>query len=101
MKTADTDISQKDNFFSRVMIKLSGEALLGSKEFGIDSDVVDKIALDVVNVAKSNKEVWFATSTNKTKLLNVPYGQNGMDLVVSHLKSDDGLEVLKYLESLL
>ena len=50
---------------------------------------------------KSNKEVWFATSTNKTKLLNVPYGQNGMDLVVSHLKSDDGLEVLKYLESLL
>ena len=57
MKTADTDISQKDNFFSRVMIKLSGEALLGSKEFGIDSDVVDKIALDVVNVAKSNIEV--------------------------------------------
>jgi hypothetical protein len=33
-------------------------------------------------------------------MLNVPYGQNGMDLVVSHLKSDDGLEVLKYLESL-
>ena len=57
MKTADTDISQKDNFFSRVMIKLSGEALLGSKEFGIDSDVVDKIALDVVNVAKKNIEV--------------------------------------------
>ena len=57
MKTADTDISKKDNFFSRVMIKLSGEALLGSKEFGIDSDVVDKIALDVVNVAKNNIEV--------------------------------------------
>ena len=57
MKTADTDISKKDNFFSRVMIKLSGEALLGSKEFGIDSDVVDKIALDVVNVAKKKIEV--------------------------------------------
>ena len=57
MKTTDTDISKKDNFFSRVMIKLSGEALLGSKEFGIDSDVVDKIALDVVNVAKNNIEV--------------------------------------------
>jgi uridylate kinase len=39
------------------MIKLSGEALLGSKEFGIDSDVVDKIALDIVNVAKNNIEV--------------------------------------------
>ena len=57
MKTADTDKSQEDKLFSRVMIKLSGEALLGSKEFGIDSDVVDKIALDVVNVAKNNIEV--------------------------------------------
>ena len=57
MKTADTDISQEGKLFSRVMIKLSGEALLGSKEFGIDSDVVDKIALDVVNVAKNNIEV--------------------------------------------
>ena len=57
MKTTDTDISQEGKLFSRVMIKLSGEALLGSKEFGIDSDVVDKIALDVVNVAKNNIEV--------------------------------------------
>ena len=57
MKTADIDKSQEDKLFSRVMIKLSGEALLGSKEFGIDSDVVDKIALDVVNVAKNNIEV--------------------------------------------
>ena len=57
MKTKDTDNSNDDKIFSRVMIKLSGEALLGSKEFGIDSDVVDKIALDVVNVAKNNIEV--------------------------------------------
>ena len=57
MKTLDKDRREKDKFFSRVMIKLSGEALLGSKEFGIDSDNVDKIALDVVNVAKNNKEV--------------------------------------------
>ena len=39
------------------MIKLSGEALLGDKEFGIDSDIVDKIALDIVNIAKNNIEV--------------------------------------------
>ena len=57
MKTLDKDISEEDKIFSRVMIKLSGEALLGSKEFGIDSDIVDKIALDVVNVEKDNKEV--------------------------------------------
>ena len=57
MKTLDKDRREEGKFFSRVMIKLSGEALLGSKEFGIDSDIVDKIALDVVNVAKKNKEV--------------------------------------------
>ena len=57
MKTADTDLNQMINIFSRVMIKLSGEALLGNKEFGIDSDIVDKIAIDIVNIAKNNTEV--------------------------------------------
>ena len=57
MKTADTDLNQVKNIFSRVMIKLSGEALLGNKEFGIDSAIVDKIAVDVVNIAKNNTEV--------------------------------------------
>ena len=57
MKAADTDLNQVKNIFSRVMIKLSGEALLGNKEFGIDSAIVDKIAVDVVNIAKNNTEV--------------------------------------------
>ena len=47
----------KDKLFDRVMIKLSGEALLGSKKFGIDSKVVDKIALDISEIAKLNIEV--------------------------------------------
>ena len=59
MKTKDLDIKKKKkkNLFSRVMIKLSGEALLGDKEFGIDSDIVDKITLDIVNIVKNNTEV--------------------------------------------
>ena len=57
MKTKDIDIKKKKNLFSRVMIKLSGEALLGDKEFGIDSNIVDKITLDIVNVVKNNTEV--------------------------------------------
>ena len=50
---------------------------------------------------KSNKEVWFSTKTNKTKMLNVPFGQDGIDLVVSYMKDDDNIETLKHLESLL
>ncbi len=34
-------------------------------------------------------------------MLNVPFGSDGNDLVVSYLRSDEGIEVLKHLESLL
>lgn len=50
---------------------------------------------------KSGKEVWFNTKANKTKLMNIPFGKDGMDLVVSYMKSDDGIEHLKYLEGLI
>ncbi len=48
---------------------------------------------------KSKKEVWFNTPTNKTKMLNVPFGSDGLDMVVSYLQTDEGIEVLKYLET--
>jgi len=50
---------------------------------------------------KSGKEVWYNTEKNKTKLLNVPFGQDAKDLVLSYFKSDDGIDALKHLESLL
>jgi len=57
IKILNSEKSVKDKLFDRVMIKLSGEALLGSKKFGIDSKVVDKIALDISEIAKLNIEV--------------------------------------------
>lgn len=50
---------------------------------------------------KGNKEVWFNTTTNKTKLLNVPYGEDAYSIVASFFQSDDGLESYKVLEKLL
>ena len=50
---------------------------------------------------KSQKEVWYNTKTNKSKMLNVPFGKDGYDLVASFFRSDDGIEVLKHLETLL
>jgi hypothetical protein len=55
----------------------------------------------VLAFRKSNKEVWFNTGTNKTKMLNVPFGQDGMDLVISYLKSDEGIDTLQHLEKLI
>lgn len=45
------------------------------------------------------KEVWFNTSSNKKKMLNVPYGQDPHFTVAQFLKSDDGLDALKMLEN--
>ena len=57
MKATDKNIINNNNIFTRVMIKLSGEALLGNKEFGIDSEIVDKITSDIVDLSKTNTEI--------------------------------------------
>jgi hypothetical protein len=50
---------------------------------------------------KNKKEVWFNTSSNKKKMLTVPYGEDPYYIVGSFLTSDDGIESLKRLESIL
>jgi len=50
---------------------------------------------------RSGGEVWFTTPTNKKKMLNVPFGQEPTQAAASFLKSDDGIEALKMLESLI
>jgi len=47
------------------------------------------------------KEVWFNTSSNKTKMLTVPFGEDPVFIVSSYLQGDDGIETLKMLEKLL
>lgn len=50
---------------------------------------------------KNNTEVWYNTSSNKTRMLTVPYGSDAKDTVASYLSSDDGLDSLNMLEGLL
>lgn len=47
----------------------------------------------------SRKEVWFNTTSNKKKMLNVPYGEDPFAVVCNFLMSNDGLDSLKMLES--
>jgi hypothetical protein len=49
----------------------------------------------------NDKEVWFNTSTNKKKMLSVPFGEDPFDMVAHFLQSDEGLDSLKMLETLL
>ena len=43
--------------YKRVLLKISGEALMGRNSFGIDSDVVTRIANEIIYVTKQNIEV--------------------------------------------
>ncbi|NTU70166.1 UMP kinase [bacterium] len=43
--------------YKRILLKLSGEALLGKKEFGIDGDVVKKISKTLKDLSSLNVEL--------------------------------------------
>lgn len=49
---------------------------------------------------KNKKEVWYNTSSNKTRMLVLPYGEDPYYIVSSFLTSDEGIESLKMLENL-
>lgn len=55
----------------------------------------------LLSFRKNNTEVWYNTSSNKTRMLTVPYGSDPKETVASYLSSDDGLESLSLLEGLL
>ncbi|HTZ40147.1 MAG TPA: UMP kinase [Syntrophales bacterium] len=43
--------------YKRVLLKLSGEALMGSRSFGIEPDIVQAIALEIRDVVKLGVEI--------------------------------------------
>lgn len=48
-----------------------------------------------------DKEIWFNTASNKKKMCSIPYGQDPYEFAGLYLKSDDGLDYLKMLETFL
>ncbi|MCD8198612.1 MAG: UMP kinase [Phascolarctobacterium sp.] len=47
----------EDGKYKRIVLKLSGEALAGSKGFGIDPEVVDSLAIQIREVVESGLEI--------------------------------------------
>jgi uridylate kinase len=50
-------VSRREPAYKRVLLKLSGEALLGEKTFGIDRDFTDYLATEIKSVYKLGAEV--------------------------------------------
>ena len=43
--------------YRRILLKVSGEALMGKGQFGVDIDVIDRIARDVAEAHKAGSEI--------------------------------------------
>ncbi len=43
--------------FQRILLKLSGEALLGKEDYGIDPDIIHRIAVEISDVTKLGIQV--------------------------------------------
>jgi uridylate kinase len=43
--------------FKRILLKLSGEALMGSQEYGLDANTVDRLAVELCDVRKDGLEI--------------------------------------------
>jgi len=53
----------------------------------------------LLTLRNNKKEIWYNTSSNKKKLMNVPYGEDPLFMAASFFESDDGIEMFKHLKN--
>ncbi|MEO8664278.1 MAG: UMP kinase [Ignavibacteria bacterium] len=88
--------------YKRILLKLSGESLMGTQNFGIDADVLEKIAEEVLTVSKLNIEIgivigggniYRGLSAQKQRIDRVTGDQMGMlATVINSLALQNALE---------
>ena len=69
--------------YQRILLKLSGEALMGDRSFGIDPEVVQDIALQVAEIVKDGTEVAIVVGGG-----NIFRGINGADKGMDRATAD-------------
>jgi len=72
--------------------------LVGDASLHIDSKVQSFFDNSILTFRKNKKEVFFNTPSNKKRMLVIPFGEDPLYVVSSYLQSDEGLEVLEFLE---
>jgi len=55
--------------------------------------------LGLLTLKNKGRDIYFNLPQNKKKLLTVPFGENNIYILASYLQTDEGLEVLRLLES--
>ena len=90
--------------FKRILLKLSGEALLGKKDFGIDYSILDQVCAEVVEAQKTGVEIvivigagniWRGRENDKSGIERVPSDFIGMlGTIMNSVALQAGLEKL-------
>ena len=52
--------------YKRILLKLSGEALMGQRDYGIDQDTVARIASEIETVRELGAEVSWSSASAKS-----------------------------------
>ena len=69
--------------FKRVLLKLSGEALMGDQQFGVDPVVATRIARDVGDVQSMGVQTAIVIGTIGAFALALPREQRGMAVLLA------------------
>ena len=78
-----------DPAFRRILLKLSGEALMGSQGFGVDPATVARIAEEVEEIRKLGVEVAIVVGGGNF-IRGVVASESGIDRVVADQYGDVG-----------
>tara|TARA_R110002050_G_scaffold3258_4_gene17260 strand:+ start:370 stop:1119 length:750 start_codon:yes stop_codon:yes gene_type:complete len=67
----------------------------------MQDNVAQFFAQSLLIYKNNNKDVYFNLPKNKSKMLTVPFGEEGVYIVASYMQSDDGIETYKLLKKAL
>jgi hypothetical protein len=65
----------------------------------LEANVHKFFSSSILVFKNGTKEVWFNTTSNKKKLMNIPFDTDPYMAVTMHLQTDEGIEALKLLEA--
>ena len=99
--TITTDEMKRDILVYAKREPIEFMSIVNDPVLKLQSTVHKLLEVGLIKYRNKNKEVFFNTKTNKTRLCTIPYGEDPIYIVSSFFQSDDGIESLKHLEKML
>ena len=76
-------------------------AALDDPDMEIDAKVRSIFDKGLLSFRNNNKEIWLNSPTSKRKLSAIPFGKDPVELMIAYFKTEEGIEVLKHVESVM